>query len=517
MLVIDLVDKGVRLYPDREFVRDDRGVITYREMGRLTKRVAAALVAAGIRPDTKVALFTSNFRHCFSAQYGTFRAGAIWVPINFRNTPVEACAILRQMDAEFLFFHSTLADTARRAMTELQRLRGCVCLDKSLDFAPSLEQWIEPHEEIVNPPVRTSSDIAGMMITSGTTGQPKGVELPNRAFVTMMSNMRLVLGEQPDPVHLVVAPLTHAAGAYAMGLMYAGATHVILSKTEPLSIMEAIERHRITTLFLPPTLIYMILAHPDLHKFDYSSLQVLLYGAAPMSAQKLREAIATFGPVLNQAYGQTEALMMLTALSAAEHVKALSKPELEHRLWSAGREAPLVRVEIMDDRGRILPDGQRGEVVARSDIIMNGYYKDPEATAAAGYLGWHHTGDIGYRDDDGFIYIVDRKKDMIISGGFNLFSIEIEQAVTAHPAVQDCAVVGIPDEKWGETVLAAIELKPGCDFDEAEMIRFCKERIGSLKAPKKIVVVDSLPRSTVGKVLRREVRAPYWVGRNRAV
>jgi acyl-CoA synthetase (AMP-forming)/AMP-acid ligase II len=194
------------------------------------------------------------------------------VPINFRNTPVEACAILRQMDAEFLFFHSTLADTARRAMTELQRLRGCVCLDKSLDFAPSLEQWIEPHEEIVNPPVRTSSDIAGMMITSGTTGQPKGVELPNRAFVTMMSNMRLVLGEQPDPVHLVVAPLTHAAGAYAMGLMYAGATHVILSKTEPLSIMEAIERHRITTLFLPPTLIYMILAHPDLHKFDYSSL-----------------------------------------------------------------------------------------------------------------------------------------------------------------------------------------------------------------------------------------------------
>jgi acyl-CoA synthetase (AMP-forming)/AMP-acid ligase II len=148
---------------------------------------------------------------------------------------------------------------------------------------------------------------------------------------------------------------------------------------------------------------------------------------------------------------------------------------------------------------------------------MNGYYKDPEATAAAGYLGWHHTGDIGYRDDDGFIYIVDRKKDMIISGGFNLFSIEIEQAVTAHPAVQDCAVVGIPDEKWGETVLAAIELKPGCDFDEAEMIRFCKERIGSLKAPKKIVVVDSLPRSTVGKVLRREVRAPYWVGRNRAV
>lgn len=517
MLVIDLLDKAVRLYPDREFVRDDRGVVTYREMGRLTKRVAAALVAAGIRPDMKVALFTPNFRHCFSAQYGTFQAGAIWVPVNFRSTPDEACAVLLQMDAEFLFFHSTLVKTARRAMAEVPSLRGCVCLDRSLDFAPSLDEWIEAHEEIGNPPVRKSSDIAGMMITSGTTGRPKGVELPNRAFVTMMSNMRLALGEQPDPVHLVVAPLTHAAGAYALSLLYAGATHVILSKPDPLAIMEAIERHRVTTLFLPPTLIYMILAHPDLRKFDYSSLQVLLYGAAPMSVQKLREAIVAFGPVLNQAYGQTEALMMCTVLSAAQHQEALSRPELEHRLWSAGHEGPLVRVEIMDEQDRILPNGQRGEVVVRSDIIMSGYYKDPEATNTAGSLGWHHTGDIGYRDDDGFIYIVDRKKDMIISGGFNLFSTEIEQAVMAHPAVQDCAVVGIPDEKWGEAVLAAVELKPHSVFDEAEMIRFCKERIGSLKSPKKIVVVDALPRSTVGKVLRREVRAPYWVGQKRAI
>lgn len=517
MLAIDLLDKGVNLDPEREFVRDDLGRLTYREMASLTRKVAAALIAAGIRPDAKVALFSPNFRHCFSAQYGIFRAGAVWVPISFRSNAEDARSILTRMNVEFLFFHSSLADITQQAIAEMPSLRGAVCLDQRTSLAPALEDWIAHQEDLTVSVQREPSDPAGMPTTSGTTGQPKGVVLSNRAFVTMAANMRLGLGDQRDAVHLVVTPLTHATGAYAISLLDLAATHVILPKAEPLAIMEAIERHRVTTLFLPPTLIYMMLAHPELRKFDYSSLRVLAYGAAPMSEQKLREAIAAFGPVLYQCYGQTEALMMCCVMTAAEHAQALATPGLGHRLLSAGKEGPLARVAIMDDSGRMLTDGERGEIVIRSDIVMTEYYHDAEATAAARAFGWHHTGDIGYRDADGFIYIVDRKKDMIISGGFNLFATEIEQAVMAHPAVRDCAVVGVPDAKWGEAVLAAVELKAGSSFDEVEMIKFCKERIGSLKAPKKIIVVETLPRSAVGKVLRREVRAPYWAGHKRAV
>jgi acyl-CoA synthetase (AMP-forming)/AMP-acid ligase II len=268
----------------------------------------------------------------------------------------------------------------------------------------------------------------------------------------------------------------------------------------------AIERERITHTFLPPTLIYMLLGHADLDQTDKTSLQCLWYGAAPMSASRLEEAINRIGPVMGQLFGQTEAPMMISTLAPAEHFRDDGSLATE-RLSSAGRPTPLTTVAIMDDEGHLLGPGQRGEIVVRGSLVMAGYYKNPDATAEASQHGWHHTGDVGYLDEDNLLFIVDRAKDMIITGGFNVYSAEVEQALLAHPAVQDCAVIGLPDDKWGERVTAVLQLRAGASVSEAEVRAFVKERLGSVKAPKQVEVWPDLPRSKVGKVLKAEVKA----------
>jgi acyl-CoA synthetase (AMP-forming)/AMP-acid ligase II len=260
-------------------------------------------------------------------------------------------------------------------------------------------------------------------------------------------------------------------------------------------------------MFLPPTAIYMLLSHPGVRDADFSSLQYISYAGAPMSLDRLKEAIAIFGPVMNASFGQTEAPMCVTAMPPHEHLNAAG--DLAHP-GSCGRPNLLSIVEIMDDDGHILPPGERGEIVVRGPLVMAGYYKNPEATAEISTHGWHHTGDIGVRDEDGWFYVVDRKKDMIISGGFNVYPAEVEKALLAHGAVQDCAVVGIPDEKWGEAVIAFVEVRPGHKPQEATLIAFAREALGAVKTPKRIEIVRQLPRTNAGKVSRAQLRKPYW-------
>jgi acyl-CoA synthetase (AMP-forming)/AMP-acid ligase II len=259
----------------------------------------------------------------------------------------------------------------------------------------------------------------------------------------------------------------------------------------------------VTHTFLPPTLIYMVLGAVELDQTDCSSLQCFWYGAAPMSAARLEEALTRIGPVMAQLFGQTEAPMMISMLPPADHFRSDGSIHTE-RLSSAGRAAPLVRLAIVDGDGREVAPGERGEIAVRSSLVMAGYYKDPAATAEAGRHGWHHTGDIGYLDRDGYLFIVDRAKDMIITGGFNVYSTEVEQALMQHPAIQDCAVIGLPDEKWGERVVAVVQSTS--KVDAAELTAFVKKRVGSVKAPKQIEVWPDLPRSKVGKVLKTEIK-----------
>jgi acyl-CoA synthetase (AMP-forming)/AMP-acid ligase II len=334
----------------------------------------------------------------------------------------------------------------------------------------------------------------------------------NRTWETLIATFWAHVPCDAPPVHLCAAPMTHAAGVLATMLLPQAPTNVVLRKSDPLMILETIARERVTHVYLPPTLLYALLAHPDLRKFDVSSLRCFLISAAPVAPEKLREAVTVFGPVLCQAYGQAEAPFFLTFFAPQEIASAE-----QERLASCGRPTMFSRVEIMDERGNLLGPRAHGEIVSRGNLRMEGYFDNPAATAEVSQFGWHHTGDIGFKDEEGFVYIVDRKKDMIITGGFNVFSVEVEKVLLGHPAIQDCAVVGVPDEKWGEAIKAIVELKPGCDLSPEDLLAFARPLLGGVRTPKTVEIWPGLPRSPVGKILKRDIRDRFWSGRTRAV
>ena len=356
-----------------------------------------------------------------------------------------------------------------------------------------------------------------IMATGGTTGRSKGVMLSNRNLVATFANHMSAMHITGRMTVLAAAPITHTAGIVSMPFMARGGRVVLMDGIDPQNLLRVIAQERVNMLFLPPTVIYTLLAQPNVRDFDFSALRYLMYGAAPMSPDKLAEAIEVFGPVMLQIYGQAEVPGAITVLTLEDHLVD-GRVAPRQRLLSAGRRFPFTRVAIMDDDGKLLGQpGAVGEIVAQGDIVTQGYYKNPEATAEVQRQGWHCTGDVGYFDEQGFLFIVDRKKDMIVTGGFNVFSSEVEAAVMAHPAVKDCAVIGVPDEKWGEAVKAVIELRPNLSVTPEDLIQFVKNRLGSVKAPKDVEIVEQLPRSSVGKVLKKEVRKKYWQDQERMV
>jgi acyl-CoA synthetase (AMP-forming)/AMP-acid ligase II len=368
-------------------------------------------------------------------------------------------------------------------------------------------------------PIHLPWDPDGMCMlrgTGGTTGRPKGVMNTNRNFEVTLSNYLARMRFDKPAVYLAAAPLSHAASVFAFVNMALGGTLVILPKFDAAAVLQAIERERISFLYLPPTAVYSLLSHHDAGRYDYSSLRYFVYGAAPMSAAKLAEAIGLFGKVMTQAYGQTEAPAGVTYLGPEEHFDQDGNID-PTRLLSCGRPDPFTRVALMDDEGNFVPRGEVGEIVVQGGIVMRGYYKNEEATTEVSRFGWHHTGDLAYEDEDGYLYICDRKKEMIITGGFNVFPLDVEQVILAHPSVQDCAVVGVPDPKWGEAVKAVVELKPGRQVSAEELIAECRARLGPVKTPKSVDFIAELPRSSVGKVMRRAVRDRYWAGQTRRV
>ncbi len=349
-------------------------------------------------------------------------------------------------------------------------------------------------------------DIAMIAGTGGTTGQPKGVMLSGRNLEAMSALTLMSYPFEGRPVYLAFAPLTHAAGVLCFPILTLGGRIVIMPKADLGEFLGLIASRRVTHTFLPPTLIYMLLEHHELPNSNLASLQCFWYGAAPMSAQRLEEALTRIGPVMAQLFGQTEAPMMISTMAPKEHFLPDGSIARE-RLSSAGRPTPLIQLAIMAEDGALLPRGERGEIVIRGSLAMEGYYKNPEATTEVSRFGWRHTGDIGYLDGDNYLFIVDRAKDMIISGGFNVYSIEVENALRLHPDVMESAVFGLPDEKWGERVAAVVQLHAGRAADSESLIAFVKAKIGSVKAPKQIDIWPDLPRSKVGKVLKKDIRA----------
>lgn len=515
MQLIDFFDKGVEIDPGRAFLVDDHGRRTYGEVQVLSHRIANAFRRDGIAPGTKVAVYGPNLSSAFECVIGILRAGCIWVPISIRNTVEDSVYVLNHTETQVLFYSAQFHENIVRIAGQCPALKWIICIDAELPPHRSLRAFIEGVGERSIEVPRSRDDVVTLFSSGGTTGQPKGVMMTNLAWETMVAGAQRLTWHD-HPIHLVAAPMTHAAGGSALMMSAMGATNIMLPGFDPVRVMTAVQEHRVTHMFLPPTAVYRLLAHPDVRKYDYSSLRFFNYASAPMAPEKVKEAMQVFGPVMMTGFGQTEIGVNATFFSPQDHVRAIAEGK-ERRLLSCGKATLFARVEIMDDEGNLLGPETPGEIVVRGNQVMKGYFKNPEETARAQAFGWHHTGDIGVKDEDGYVYLIDRKRDMIISGGFNIFPAEVEKALLAHPSVQDCSVVGVPDADWGESVRAVVELKPGHTLEAAEAIAFCKQRLSSFKVPKSVEFWPELPRSPVGKVLRRKIRAVFWQGHERVI
>ncbi|HXS28146.1 MAG TPA: AMP-binding protein [Steroidobacteraceae bacterium] len=515
MRVIDFFDKGAAIDPDRPFLIDDEVRRSYGETQAMSHRIANALRRAGVAPGTKVAVLSGNAARAFECVIGLVRAGCVWVPINARNTIEDSVYTLEHTETEVLYYGRAFREAVRQLLAACPQIVHAVCIEEEDPPYPSLERETRGLASR-SPEVRGAlEDVVTLFSSGGTTGQPKGVMMTHLAWQTWIAASQRLLWHD-HAIHLVVAPMTHAAGGVTLMMSAMGATNVILPGFDPARVMRAIEEHRVTHLFLPPTAVYRLLAHPDVRKYDYSSLCYFNYASAPMAPEKIKEAMEVFGPVMMTGFGQTELGPNTTFFSPEDHRRVLASGD-ERRLASVGRATLLARVEVMDDEGHLLPPETHGEIVVRTSAVMKGYFKDPAETARASAYGWHHTGDIGFKDREGWVYLIDRKRDMLISGGFNIFPSEIEKAVVAHPAVQDCAVVGVPHADWGEAVRAVVELKAGASVEAAELDAFCRARLAGYKVPKSFEFWPELPRSAAGKVLRRKVRERFWQGLDRNI
>jgi len=515
MRMIDFFDRGARIAARRPCLVTDSQTKSYDEVGESSRRIANMLIADSFAPGAHAAVLSGNAAIAFEAILGILRADGVWAMANHRAGVMENAFLFDLLDIDTLFVAQEVADRVSILRKECPRIRRFIALDGSVEDCDfQLADHALDGSAVPQRRNGAADELAFLANTGGTTGRSKGVMLSNGNWQALVSSLVASMPMKTPPVNCVAAPMTHAAGPLALASMALGGTVVVLPQFDPGAVLDAIERHKVTYMFLPPTAVYMLLDHSGVEQRDLSSLEYISYAGAPMGLERLKQAIRVLGPVMNASFGQTEAPMCVTAMPPHQHLG--QNGELAHP-GSCGRPNLLSIVEIMDDEGNILPPGERGEIVVRGPLVMQGYYKNPEATAEVSKFGWHHTGDIGVRDEDGWFYVVDRKKDMIISGGFNIYPAEVEDAILAHPAVAQCAVIGIPHEKWGEEVIAFVEMREGEEFDAGAVIAFAKDRIGPIKAPKRVERVEALPRTNAGKISRAELRKRFWEDAGRSI
>ncbi|MCB1747611.1 MAG: AMP-binding protein [Gammaproteobacteria bacterium] len=522
MRPIDYFDRGARLAPERAFLVGDDISLSFAEAGRLIDDIARGLVAGGFAPGDSIAVYSPNHPLAVACVFAAMRVGGAWVPVNVRNSAESNAEYMAYVRTRWLFFHRDVEAQARVVMAALPDLKGAICFGGEADGCPTLEAFRAAGRGTALPdcsdPFGAPQQVFSRWPTGGTTGPSKGVEMTNANIVAMFElGLTHYVGERRDDVvHLAVAPITHAAGVIIGIFAAVGGTTVVHPGFDAGRVLEAIERHRVTHIFLPPTAYYALLDHPDVARYDHSSLRQVLIAAAPVSPDKFRRGVEVFGPVICQCYGQAEAPMLVSML-APEVVAAAAAGDHPQRLHSCGQVTSCTRVAILDDAGNELPRGERGEICCRGPLVTLGYYERPEATAEARQFGWHHTGDVGYLDEDDFLYIVDRKKDMIITGGFNVFATEVEAPLLAQPEVLECAVIGVPDERWGESIKAIVVLKEGVTIEPAALIDRVKAKLGGVKTPKSLEIWAEIPKTAVGKTDKKVIRNQFWGDRERAV
>lgn len=503
MSIFALLERGRRASDNGVALQFAERRIDYQALIGSVRSVAVRLQEQGICRGANVGVLAPNDPAAFCAALGTMGAGAAYLPLNPKSTAEELANVLDRLDCAAVFFHESMESLAQDAVRGAPRTALLGLAAYSAETGPSSAAHVMTKVE-----VPALESVAWLGQTGGTTGAPKGVELSWRAIYAFVEKFMIEL-PQTRPVMLAATPMTHAAGMLSLPMLAGGGRVIMMDKLDLELYVDLIERERVTATFLPPTAIYRLLDLPAARGRDYSSLRHLIYGAAPMSVTRLKQALDLFGPVMTQLYGQTECHSIICVMRPEDHYAggvAGGRYADDLRLASCGRPSIGTIVEVRDEHGRAVPAGQPGEIAVMSDIRMNGYYRDPVETALVLREGFVHTGDIGVFDDDGFLRIVDRKKDVVISGGFNIYPAEVERVLQGHADVADCAVLGLPDADWGEVVVAVVQPKPGAVVSTESLRALARARLGAVKAPKKVFVRADLPRSPIGKVLKKELR-----------
>ncbi|MDS0474434.1 long-chain-fatty-acid--CoA ligase [Natrinema sp. 1APR25-10V2] len=516
----DAFETGLRKYAERTAVVDGDRTLTYRELDRRANAVARGLVEHGVGVGDRVALVMSNRLEYVVADLAVIKAGAAKLPLNDMLTAEEFEYMLRDSGAGTVVCGPNFADTIASIRDDLPDLETVVGIEDASPegFVPFADlDGDEPDPPEQSP---TVDDVAGHYYTGGTTGKPKGVLHTHDGITTNVYAHIVELGVTGDDTLLLMTPLPHSAGMFLWSALLTGATAVIRPGFEPEAALELIERHAVTWTFMVPTMIYRVLDHPDLESADASSLETLAYGAAPMTPARLREGLEAFGPVFLQFYGQTEVPNVITTFGKEEHRRAV-ETDRDERLSSAGQSCLMADVRIVDaetgDPDDRVATGESGEILARSPYAMAEYYERPDATAETIVDGWVRTGDIGRRDEDGYVYLLDRASDLIISGGMNVYSTEVEEALDEHEGIAEVAVIGVPDDDWGEAVKAVVVPRGDASLTEDELLSFADERLADYKKPKSVDFREEIPKTPYGKMDKKALREPYWEDEERAV
>lgn len=518
MRLHDFLDYWASTRPEAEFAVQDQRRLTYREALDAVNRLANAFVAAGLQADDRVAVLSKNSIEYVLLYFAASKAGVAVVPLNYRLAVPEWTYILNDAQPRILIAagqYLAAIDSFRSNIETVERFAASDAVD--LAGWENLHEWLS--NEPGTPPERlvTDESDAYQMYTSGTTGTPKGAVLTHRAVTVNVVQIERALQFEPGERSLVVAPLFHAAAVpTTFSCVSRGGCLYIQEDFDPSKVVRALSEERISYAVLVPSMIQACLVGvPDAAERSYDSLRFIYYGASPIAEQTLRRAIEVFQCGFVQSYGMTEATQALTFLSPADHRRGLDEqPKL---LLSAGLPAMGTQIRIVDGHDSPLPNGVPGEIVARGPQLMRGYRNRPQESVKALRGGWLHTGDIGYIDDEGYIYVQDRLKDMIVSGGENVYPRVVEDVLFEHPAIADAAVIGVPDERWGEMVKAVVVLRAGMTATEEEIIDFCRSKLGGFELPRSVDFIDTLPRNPSGKVLKRVLREPYWTGQSRRV
>jgi len=508
----DMIIQAIARYPGRVAFIDDQAQLSYSQLGRRIGQAMAAFEKLGVKRGDGVAQLSGNRSDVFVVMAAAYLMGLRSVTLHGMGSLEDHAFIID--DAEVSFF---IADSGYQA--RLQALRGCCAgvrhwysHDSGVAEQPSFWDYADGFEPAPLQVSAAHDDVIRLAYTGGTTGKPKGVMLTNRSLV-MQALLLLAARQLPAELRLLCpTPISHGAGAMLVPTLWRGGTIILQRGFDPERYVAALQAHSATFTFLVPSMIYAILDHPKCRAADFSSLRLLSYGASPMAPARIREAMEVFGPVLVQSYGQTESPSNILFLSQEDHARGDV-----NTLGSAGMPYPGVTVELLDDNDNPVEPGQVGELCVRSPLVMDGYWKQPELTAEALRNGWLHTGDMAYRDAHGYYFLVDRKKDMIISGGFNVYPKEVENVLTGHPAVAAAAVIGVPDEKWGEAVKAVVVLRAGAVVGEDELKAAVRKAKGPVNTPKSIDFVEALPLTTLGKPDKKQLRECYWGRRARQI